>query len=66
MTSHLLTPENAIFLIIDLQEKLLPKIFGSIYNKKVVNLMGRNKPGKRYPNLVFCEAACQRLSILEQ
>jgi nicotinamidase-related amidase len=27
MTSHLLTPENAIFLIIDLQEKLLPKIF---------------------------------------
>jgi len=27
MTSHQLTPENAIFLIIDLQEKLLPKIF---------------------------------------
>jgi nicotinamidase-related amidase len=27
MTSHLLTSENAIFLIVDLQEKLLPKIF---------------------------------------
>lgn len=27
MTSHLLTSENTIFLIIDLQEKLLPKIF---------------------------------------
>ncbi|MBW2260034.1 MAG: isochorismatase family protein, partial [Deltaproteobacteria bacterium] len=27
MTSHMLTPENAIFLIIDLQEKLLPKVF---------------------------------------
>lgn len=27
MTSHLLTRENAIFLIIDLQEKLLPKVF---------------------------------------
>ena len=27
MTSNLLTSENAIFLIVDLQEKLLPKIF---------------------------------------
>jgi nicotinamidase-related amidase len=27
MNSHLLTSQNAIFLIIDLQEKLLPKIF---------------------------------------